>query len=179
MRNHNPRMNRVKHKIFRAMSGSPTAKEQEAIDERQSEGDRREAIFVEFVESIEEFAKLIDSGRINGTEIITYATARKWLPTFLPPKLYFGVKEERAKVLFESAKGKRREIIAITESGALVASFPYTGDAWLIGPTDEREVNVNRVRPNDVRPEYWSSLESAACNAKSILAYAKSKGARG
>lgn len=178
MHNHNPRMNQLKHAVFGAFSGDPSDAEQKKIDERQSEGDRREAIFVELVGSIEEFARLIASGRIDGTESITYATARKWLPTFVSPKLYFSVKKETAKVLFERPKGKRREIVAITKSGALVASFQYGGEAWLIGPTDEREVDINRVRPNDIRPEDWGVLESAACKAKSILAYAKSKKAR-
>lgn len=175
MRNHNSRWNQIKYKIFKALGSKPSAKEQKKIDKRQSEGDRREAIFVEFVDSIEEFAKLIRSGRIDGTETIKYAEPRSFVPLFLPPKLRFSTHSETAKVLYCEGRGKEgSSIIAITESGTLVSSFMIDGDNWDNGPV-ERVVHVNRVRPNDIHPGTWWKVASAAQKAKSVLAYAKSK----
>ena len=178
MRNHNPLRNRIKHAIFGAFSGDPSDDEQKEIDERQSEGDRREAIFVEFVESIEEFAKLIDSGRVDGTETITYGKIRSWLPQFLPSKLLFSIHKETAKVLYGEGRGKKgRSLIAVTESGTLVSSFMIDRDRWINGPV-ERVVNVNRVHPNDIHPDTWWRIERATQQAKSVLAYAKNREAR-
>jgi hypothetical protein len=175
--NHNSRYNRFKHKAFDTLGSKPSAKEQKDIDERKCEGDHREAIFVELANSIEEIAAHIDRGQVDGTETITYAKSRPWVPLFLPPKLRFSTHEETAKVLYCESRRKGSSIIAITKSGAFVSGFLFDGDNWVNGPV-ERVVNVNRVRPNDIHPDLWWKLARAAQQAKSVLAYAKSKGSR-